>query len=93
MCINFHTQTVARLSIGEFCAHSAHVCILHTCTRCTCTLEVKNVGNFEGIFKSFFKSEYFTLQVDPTYRSLLEETSVDYIQKFRELASQMNGDH
>lgn len=31
-------------------------------------------------------------QVDPTYRSLLEDTSVDYIQKFRELASQMNSD-
>ena len=31
-------------------------------------------------------------QVDPTYRSLLEETSVDYIQKFRELATQMNTD-
>ena len=33
---------------------------------------------------------YIQLQVDPTYRSLLEETSVDYIHKFRELASQMN---
>jgi len=32
----------------------------------------------------------FLVQVDPTYRSLIEETSVDYIQKFRELASQMN---
>jgi hypothetical protein len=32
-------------------------------------------------------------QVDPTFRSLLEETSVDYIHKFRDLASQMNTDH
>jgi hypothetical protein len=32
-------------------------------------------------------------QVDPTFRSLLEETSVDYIHTFRDLASQMNTDH
>ena len=29
-------------------------------------------------------------QGDPTYRSLMEESSVDYIQKFKELASSMD---
>ena len=29
-------------------------------------------------------------QRDPTYRSLMEENSIDYIQKFKELASSMD---
>lgn len=33
-----------------------------------------------------------TTFLDPTYRSLMDETSVDYIQKFKELASRMNNE-
>ena len=56
-------------------------------TQMVCTkLFLYNLYNL-GILNSLL------CQVDPTFRSLLEETSVDYIHKFRDLASQMNTDH
>ena len=75
------------LSLIPYCIPQAHSIFQSSNQRkpCARSIKVTDVGSWDC--ESCF---HFLVQVDPTYRSLIEESSVDYIQKFRDLASKMN---